>query len=36
MIKIMGFMIKGGIQKKNSPSPFLNGNEPKTKVKNMY
>lgn len=29
-------MIKGVIQKKNSPSPFFNGNEPKTKVKKMY
>ena len=35
MPKIMGFMIKGLINKRNSPSPFFNGKEPVTKVNTL-
>ena len=32
MPKILGFMLKGMLRKKNSPSPFFNGKEPVAKV----
>ncbi len=32
MPKILGFMLKGMIRKKNNPSPFFNGKEPVAKV----
>lgn len=32
MPKIMGFMIKGMLKKKNQPSPFFNGEEPVAKA----
>ena len=32
MPKILGFMIKGILRKKNNPSPFFNGKEPTAKI----
>jgi len=32
MPKILGFMLKGMLRKRNTPSPFFNGNEPVVKV----
>lgn len=33
MPKILGFMLRGMFKKKNTPSPFFNGNEPVSKVR---
>ena len=35
MPKIMGFMLKGVLGKKSSPSPFFNGNEPVSKINTL-